>query len=262
VPERPLGGVRVLVTRPAHQAEGLVRLIEAAGGEAVRLPTIEITEPADPAALERALASLPHASHALFISPNAVEHGLARLREHGGWPAGLRFVAVGAGTVRALQAEGIQNVLAPAGRFDSEAVLELLPAGAVHGRVLLLFRGEGGREHLAETLAARGARVEQVICYRRIVPRHTDNATLARLARGELDVITITSVEGLHNLLTLAGSTSRARLLATPLILTSERQAQAARAAGFHAQPAVAARADDAAIVAALIAWREARKSL
>jgi uroporphyrinogen-III synthase len=43
-----LGGRGVLVTRPAAQADGLCRLIEAAKGRAIRLPTIEIAPAADP----------------------------------------------------------------------------------------------------------------------------------------------------------------------------------------------------------------------
>ena len=43
---------RVLVTRPAGQAERLCSLIEAAGGEAVRLPALEIHELEDTSQLE------------------------------------------------------------------------------------------------------------------------------------------------------------------------------------------------------------------
>ena len=39
----PLSGVRVLVTRPAGQADELVAAIEAAGGEVIRFPVIKIT---------------------------------------------------------------------------------------------------------------------------------------------------------------------------------------------------------------------------
>lgn len=248
----------MLVTRPAHQAQALVRLIEAAGGEAVLLPTIEITEPADPAALEEALAALAHTAFAIFISPNAVEHGLARLRAHGGWPAGLRFAAVGEGTARALRAAGATDIIAPAGRFDSEALLALLPAGLVRGRTILLFRGEGGREQLAAALGARGAQVVPAVCYRRVLPAAPAAEALGRIRRGEIDVITATSSEGLRNLLVLAGEPAHARLLATPLVVVSERQAQAARALGFQADVRVASPAGDDAIVAALRTWRGA----
>ena len=262
VPDHRLVGVRVLITRPAHQAEPLAHLIETEGGEAIRLPTIEIAEPLDPESAERALRALPHARFAIFVSPNAVTHGLARMQAAGGWPPALRFAAVGAGTARALQAAGIRELLVPDERYDSEALLDCLPAESVHGETVLLFRGEGGREHLAESLRTRGARVEQVVCYRRLLPRTPDATALARLTRGDIHIITITSVDGLRHLLALAGETDRARLMATPLVVTSERQSRSARDLGFHAEVIVASRTDDHAILDAVVAWRETRKSL
>jgi uroporphyrinogen-III synthase len=262
VPDRRLAGTRVLVTRPAHQAEGLARQIESAGGEPVRFPTVDIAEPADPAALQLALAALAQSGLAVFTSPNAVARGMAALRAHGGWPPALRFAAVGAATAAALHAAGVSAILAPTERFDSEALLEQLPAEQVRGKTVLLFRGEGGRELLAASLAARGAHVLHAVCYRRVLPAVADATIPRRLAGGEIDVITATSVDGLHNLLTLAGAPARARLLATPLIVVSERQAQAARGLGFHAAIRVAARADDNAVMDALLSWRRSAKAL
>jgi len=262
VPDLRLGGVRVLITRPAHQAEPLAHLIAETGGEAVRLPTIEIAEPLDPEATEQALRALPHARYAIFVSPNAVSHGLARMQACGGWPPTLKFAAIGAGTARALHAAGIRDLLVPDEQFNSEALLDHLPTESVRGEIVLLFRGEGGREHLTESLSERGARVEQVVCYRRRLPRSPDPAVLRRLSRGDIHVITATSVDGLRHLLALAGDSARARLLATPLVVTSERQAQAARDLGFHADVVVASRTDDRAILDAVVAWQASRKSL
>ena len=261
VPEHRLTGVRVLVTRPAHQADQLVRLIEAAGGEALRLPTIEISPPLDPAALNAVLEHLHEFNLAIFLSPNAVRLGLPLLRAHR-MPAGLRLAAVGLGTQEALRAEGFDQVLAPSERFDSEALLELLPAGAVAGQNILLVRGAGGRELLSEQLRARGARLSHAECYRRVPPRQPDAAVLARLQRGEIDIISITSVEGLHNLYELAGTHGRTQLLATAVLVVSERQAQTCRQLGFQALAPIAARASDAAIVEALRVWQATRNSL
>ena len=256
-----LRGVRVLVTRPAHQAETLAREIEAAGGEAVRLPAIEIAPPANPAALHAVLDRLPDFAYAIFISPNAVRQSLPHLRARG-LPHGLRLAAVGQGTLRALGEEGFTQVLAPAERFDSEALLELLPPAAVAGKDILIVRGEGGRERLGESLGARGARVAYAECYRRRPPRQPDAAALARLRQGEIDILVITSAEGARNLRDLAGESGQARLLATPVVVVSERQARACRELGFHAELCVAAQASDASILATLRAWRSRQNSL
>jgi len=262
VPEGKLHGLRVLVIRPAHQAQSLAQQIEQAGGEAILLPTIEIAAPADPAAFERLLSRLDEFDLAIFVSPNAVRAVLAGLARRGGLPPGLQLAAVGQATAQALRAAGAAQVLAPAERFDSEGLLALLPAGQVAGKRILILRGNNGRELLGDTLAARGARVSHVECYRRLPPPVPDPLALARLARGEIDVITVTSVEGLKNLRALAGDAGRARLLATAVIVTSERQAAACRELGFRAGVYTAAQSSDAAILAALHAWRAARNSL
>lgn len=262
MPEESTGlrGVRVLVTRPAHQAEALAGLIESAGGEAVRLPTVEIVPPADPAALNAVLDRLHEFAFAIFISPNAVLQAAPWLRARGGAPRTLRLAAVGQGTRRALHEAGFENVLAPEERFDSEALLELLPRTALAGKNILIFRGAGGRALLGESLTARGARVHYAECYRRIAPHRPDAAALARVRQGDIDILTVTGLAGLRNLYELVGASGRTRLLATPLLAVSERQAQAARELGFHAEQRVAAQASDAAILAELLAWQAARK--
>ena len=259
--EPGLHGVRVLVTRPAHQAETLAQKIEAAGGEAVRLPTIEIVAPASTATLNAVLDRLPEFGFAIFISPNAVRQFLPRLRARG-IPPGLRLAAVGQGTLRALNEEGCENILAPRERFDSEALLELLPSAVVTGKDILIVRGEGGHKKLGESLSARGAHVAYAECYRRVPPRQPDAANLARLRRGEIDILIITSIEGARNLCALVGESGRASLLATPVVVVSERLAQTCRELGFTAELCVAAQAGDAAIVATLHAWRARQNSL
>ena len=254
--------MRVLVTRPAHQAETLAREIEAAGGEAVRLPTIEIVASANTAALHAVLDRLPEFGFAIFISPNAVRRFLPLLRARGDVPSGLRLAAVGQGTLRTLNDEGFDQVLAPLERFDSEALLELLPPAVVAGKEILIVRGEGGRKKLGESLSARGARVAYAECYRRVPPRQPDAASLARLRHGEIDILVITSIEGAHNLCALVGESGRAQLLAKPVVVVSERLAQACRELGFHAELCVSAQASDAAIVAVLGAWRARQNSL
>jgi uroporphyrinogen-III synthase len=257
-----LHGVRVLVTRPAHQAASLVKAIDEAGGEAVCLPTIEIAAPTNPAALHAVLDRLHEFSWAIFISPNAVRQALPLVRRHGGIPSGLRLAAVGQGTLRALNEAGFDQVLAPAERFDSEALLDLLPPATVAGSDVLIFRGEGGRELLGGSLSARGARVVYAECYRRVPPRQPDATALARLREGGIDIVVLTSTEGARNLCDLVGETARARLLATPVVVIGERQAQACRELGFHAAVCVATPAGDAAILSALRAWRAGQISL
>src|SRR3989344_5615006 len=114
----PLQGVRVLVTRPAAQAQSLAQRIEQAGGESIRCPALEIAATRDVATLERVLAGIAHFDLAVFISPNAVAHGLAHLKMHGGLPARLTIAAIGRSTARALTEAGIVNPITPVDGSD------------------------------------------------------------------------------------------------------------------------------------------------
>jgi len=251
--EKPLRGARVLVTRPVHQAESLCRKIEAAGGEAIRFPTIAIADPFNYEDTVKAIARSNNADWAIFVSPNAVSYGLPLLREHNHAPR-LRFAAVGAATAYALSKAGIHDVLVPSTRYDSEGLLDCLPVEEVKGKTILLFRGEGGRALLADTLTARGATVQPVVCYRRVRPV-PDADSLAHIVDRETDAIVITSREGLDNLLVLVPEASQAALRNAVLLVTSPRQAEAARAKGFVGSLLQADNTDDS-ILNTLVAWR------
>ena len=258
--EQPLAGVGVLVTRPAAQADGLVRLIEDAGGEAIRFPTIEIVPPADPTALRALLDRLAAFDLAVFVSRNAVEQTLLLLAQRQqSLPAGLQVACVGAGSAAALQQFGVDNVMMPTARFDSEGLLALPALHQVQGRRVVIFRGDRGRELLADTLRARGAVVEYASCYRTHRPATDSTALTARWARGEVHIVSFTSSDGARNLYDMLGAEGRPWLLATPAVVLSARQADTCRALGFRQPALITSQASDAAIVQTVCDWAGAR---
>lgn len=223
----PLGGVGILVTRPAGQAEGLMRRLADLGAQPLAFPALAILPPANPDALAAILARLASFHLAIFISPNAVARGLAALPA---WPAGLPVAAVGKGTAARLHAAGFKQVLAPSEGADSEHLLALPALADMAGKRVVIFRGEGGRELLADTLAARGALVDYAQCYRRGAPPDADPApVLAALAQGRLHAVTAFSGETVDHLLELTGE----GLKALPLFAPHPRIAEHARALGF-----------------------------
>jgi uroporphyrinogen-III synthase len=249
---RPLGARSIVVTRPRSQAETLAALIESAGGRALRYPAIEI-EPVDGPALSAVIAALGTFDLAIFISRNAVDQGLARVRAHGAWPAGLAVAAVGAGTRRALESQGMTGVIAPPGPADSEALLGLLPPEMVAGRRVVVFRGEGGREMIASTLRARDATVEYAECYRRLRPATDMRPLIAEWSRGAVHAVTVSSGEALANLAALLGNDGSGLLAVTPLFVPHARVGEDARVLGIR-QVEVAGPADDE-MLAALVAY-------
>lgn len=226
------------MTRPGERAGNLVRLIEAAGGRALLFPAIEIEDlPAPPA-----LAELERFDLAIFISPTAVAKVMAQVAA---WPPGLRAAAVGGGTRRELERRGMHAVIAPVVGADSEALLAVPEMQAVAGKRIVIFRGEGGRELLGETLERRGASIDYAACYRRRPPRAQPH-----WAPGEIDAITISSSQGLANLF---GALDGAFLRARPLFVPHPRVADNARARA--AREVVLAGPSDEEMLAALVAY-------
>lgn len=252
MPDVDLHGCTVVVTRPVHQAGNLCQLIEAAGGQVILFPVLAIAAPQDPQAVLSVLQRLAQFDLAVFISPNAVDYGLNYAAQVGGLPAQLQIAAVGAGTARALQAAGHPPTLVPEHDFNSEALLALTELQQVAGKKVVIFRGEGGREHLADTLRSRGAQVEYVQVYRREKPPVDRAVLLDAWARNGINAIVVTSNESLQNLFDLVGSEGQTYLRDTQLVLVSQRAVELARRLGVRRAPLVAECAGDDAIVAML----------
>lgn len=228
-----LQGLSVLVTRPAHQADPLCELIERHRGRPLRFPTIEILGPADKTRARQDLLAAADADLLVFVSANAVQYAYPLLPAQ--LPIDIAIAAVGSSTARALREVGLDATLVPA-RMDSEGLLALPALQRIDGRSVCILRGNGGRELLAETLGARGARVRQVEVYRRTLP---DRAAAARnLVEGWerlVDVVTATSNVTLDNLIRMLGEQGTERLHRTPLVVISRRMAEHARSLDFDA---------------------------
>ncbi|HEX7349130.1 MAG TPA: uroporphyrinogen-III synthase [Rhodanobacteraceae bacterium] len=225
---QPLAGTRIVITRPAGTGAALARQVRALGGVPVLLPGSSLhgcTDAATRAALRAALAS----HIAIFTSPAAVRfaHRLGPLDG----PA--RVLAPGAGTRAALRRAGRANVLAPT-REDSEGILGLPVLQHVRGQRVALIGASGGRGLLERELTARGAAIAHAYVYQR-TPARLDQrhaTALQRAARRPLYVL-LSSGEALVNILAGLPIDARRVLLAGTAIVSSERLAEATRAAGF-----------------------------
>lgn len=260
--EQLLRGLGILVTRPAHQAGALIQMIETAGGRAWHFPMVEIVGLDDPGGLSALIDRLDEFDFAIFISPNAVRHGLALVAARRAWPARVRIAGVGPGTGQALAEAGHADAILPRTRFSSEGLLAREEFTQVAGKTIVIFRGDGGRELLAAALRERGARVEYAECYRRTRPA-VDAAALRRLWTGaQVQVAIAASPDALRNLVAAVGPAGRGALLATPLIVVSPRLAEIARELGFAGPIQLARDAGDASLVEAVGAWRASQNSL
>ena len=175
-----------------------------------------------------------------------------------GWPPRIAVFAPGPGTAEALAAAGIANVRIPVATFDSEGLLELPELADVRGKRVLILRGEGGREYLAEALRARGAQVDAVACYRRALPRSDVQGLAEAFRNGAIDVVTITSSEALDNLWSLANESIRAAWSTRPTFAPHPRIVARARDLGLAV---FATAGGDAGLIAGLLEWAAAHPS-
>lgn len=247
----PLAGRGILVTRPIEQSGNLAKEIRDAGGEAIVFPAMDIVPIRDETLTQR-IAQLPTYDAAIFISPNAVHHGLATMKMPLAWPDQVRIYALGPGTARALRQHGLLKVIQPDGQ-DTEALLALPSLHAVSNQRILIIRGVGGRELLADTLRGRGALIDYAECYRRVRPECDAGPIIQRWSRGDIHAVTINSAETLHNLSIMLGDAGAEYLRATPVFAPHEKIAQSARALGI--EQVVATAGGDAGLLDGLITW-------
>ncbi len=250
-----LAGRHVVVTRPAGQAAHFATALSEAGAIPVRFPVLEIRDIEDPAALIDAAIRLDTFDLAVFVSPNAIQKALAVILTRRAWPAGVRVATIGKSSERELAQHGIHEVISPPLRFDSEALLELPELFDMAGKHVVIFRGDGGREVLGDTLSARGASVEYLTCYRRGKPP-LDPAPLLKLwEQGRLDAVTLTSSEGLRNFFDMVGRLGQAWLRKTPAFVPHARIAEQARMLGLSM--VIPTDPGDAGLMAGLVQYFE-----
>jgi uroporphyrinogen-III synthase len=248
-----LKDAHVLITRPVHQAENLAKLVEQAGGIAVRFPCLQITGMNLDFEATDIARKLSNAQWLIFTSPNAVNFAL---QANGGKISQFftkHIAAIGSGTAKALEHAGLRVDLLPETGFDSEALLATPAFRHVHGQEIIIVRGRGGRDVLANVLSERGAIVDFLEVYKREMPDIDNTQVLDLLKQRKLDGIVITSGEALKNLLVLIGSGYWERLFSIPLITISQRLQTLAADLGFT-RTSVTQNPSDNAMLDALIA--------
>jgi uroporphyrinogen-III synthase len=255
-----LTGVGVLVTRPAGQSAPLARALDGLGARVIEVPLLAIEPPRDPEAARAKLDRIETFDLAVFVSANAVGGAMALLAPGRTIPAGLPLAAVGRATAAALRAHGLEPTLVPGARQDSEGLLALpaLQDPGIAGRRVLIVRGEGGRELLADTLRARGAAVEYAQVYRRTRAPVDPAALDALAAAGAIDVVLVSSGAALEGLIEALAPRAHPWLERVTLVVPSERVAQQARGHGPAWAVLVAPGPDDASVLRALVDWRAA----
>ena len=224
-----LSNKTILITRPAGREVHLRRLIEQLAGHVIHYPVFNILPPSEDE-IEQLIhlrEQLHRFNMALFISATAVEQSrlyFPVLDEH------LVIVSIGSKTTQALKQQNIHvDIEAPEHNTESLLKMAAFQIPQIQGQKILIFRGAGGRALLGDTLVERGADVRYVETYIRAIP---PLPPLDKLQIQSLDAITVSSNEGLINLITLMQDPGL--LINIPLVVPSLRAQSLARERGFR----------------------------
>lgn len=252
----PLGGIGVLVTRPAGRAAPLCALIEKHGGRAVAFPVIDIAPPEEDGAVASALRRLEEIDLLIFVSAHAV-HGVTEAlgQRRLNIPPRVRVAALGPKTAAQCGRASIPVDFVPREHINSEGLLEELSGFDVAGKNILIFRGQSGRELIRQALEARGARVRCVASYRRQIAAPPLAPLLARFRKNQIHLVVVGSAAVMDALLELIGPRHRGLLEATPVFAYSRRVADYCRDLGLPGEIRAAEKPTDESIVDAIIEW-------
>ncbi|MGE1002504.1 fused uroporphyrinogen-III synthase HemD/membrane protein HemX [Ralstonia pseudosolanacearum] len=257
----------VIVTRPRAQAPMLVAALERHGLRTLQFPLLDIAPTPNLDDLRAALADPSRYALVVFVSPNAVQQAFAAMLEGFRWPQDVPAAVVGPASAQALAAHGVAaptyRVIRPDShaddaRQDSEALYARLDVATLSGREVLIVRGNGGREWLADRLREAGVAVRTVEAYRRGVPV-PDAAAWAALREvlAGRHAWTLTSSEAARNLDSLARASLSAAeveaLYAAPCFAPHARIVEQAQSLGFR--DVTLTGAGDDRLLAGVLAW-------
>jgi uroporphyrinogen-III synthase len=239
-----LTGLHVIVTRPVAQAQPWAEKLNQMGAKTTVISLLEIVPVLDSAqirAIKNCILDLDLYAKAIFVSQNAVELGFDWIENY--WPQlpiGIEFFAVGEATAKQLQNHGARVTdlaQSQTGAMTSETLLQSPALQTVAGKKIIIFRGVGGRPHIGEVLAERGALVNYCELYERLLPE-SSRADFDRLIKSDMEdlVLVLHSGEALENLKKIIDELAvwkRTLIERIWLLVPSQRIFELARAAGL-----------------------------
>jgi len=203
---RPLMGLRIVVTRAREQASELVERLSDLGAECLECPTITVVPPDDFNPLDTAIQNLSTYEWLVFTSVNGVNFFFNRLYEKNKDVRALRNVntaVIGPATAKRLFDFGLHSDIVPES-YRAESIIKAFGDKDINGKKILLPRAKEARPILPLELTRMGAIVDEVTAYCTRSVQDNADLLLKRLKDKTIDLITFTSsstVKNFHALL-------------------------------------------------------------
>ncbi|AUI65330.1 MULTISPECIES: uroporphyrinogen-III synthase [Glaesserella] len=226
--------MNVLVTRPDQRGAQLVELLAEQNIFALHQPLFSVIPGRELPQLPSAVARLNRGDYVFAVSKNAVDFARDTLKETGfHWRNDLNYFAVGQGTAQYFSSQIEQNVIYPIESENSEGLLALPEMQDLIGKSILILRADSGRELFPEQASLRGAQVQILECYQRIIePDLSEQISLSK--RIGVDVIVVTSGESLLTLFEQTAESERNWLFECRLVVVGQRIAKLAIKLGWQ----------------------------
>jgi len=207
MPELPLAGKLIVVTRAKGQSDALSARFRALGAEVIEMPVIEMRPAADRAPLDRAISTLASYDWLIFTSANGVRFFMDRVSESGAGLAGLRaqICAIGPATRAAVESLGLKVDLMGK-EYVAEGLVEAFAPFELAGRRILLPRAAVARDLVPAELERRGAQVDVVEAYRTVIPESAAAQAREIFGARKPDFVTFTSSSTVRNFVAAAGA--------------------------------------------------------
>ena len=249
-----LAGKTIIVTRPLAQAQNILELLEVRHATVIHFPVISISVADKIETAKQCFRNLADYQVIIFISANAVHFGMSIAQELSIGFKHSTLATVGPATKAAVENYGCKVSIVPQAGFTSEALLNDPRLQNIAKQNILIVRGQGGREHLRETLLSRNAQVDYAEVYQRQIPNERSDVDLSQLPASDSAVL-LYSVESAQNLWSLCSSDEQQWLTNVSLIVGSKRISEAAAKVGFAKDSIIAENPSDGAMLAALSTW-------
>ena len=220
---------RLLVTRFAPHAARLADRLNSQEVFALAQPLLEVKKSAE-FANARFVFTKTY-DYIIAVSSNAVDY-TAQALAGDPWPV-TRYLAVGKATQVKLHRATGQQVIVPAERYSSEGLLALPCLAQLQGKRVLILRGVGGRELLADILTARGAAVDYYQPYQRIAVDLCGSFLVKQWQQQHINGAIISSIELLERLLDIVPESELSWLKTITIYAPSKRIVEYAVLSGW-----------------------------
>lgn len=199
-----LDGLRVVVTRAAHQAEDLAAPLRSYGANIITLPLVGIVPPLHPEPLKRAASNANSYDWIVFSSANAVTAFRTALD---GSPGSVvaRIAAIGPATRETAEQAGFHVDLIPES-YIAESLAEAFNQESLGGCRILIPSAAVARDVVPVALRQRGALVNVVEAYRNILPPESAARAPEIFRPPYPDWITFASSSAVDHLVGLTGA--------------------------------------------------------